>query len=125
MCKRKIIIYNKKVRLLFMISDTQKYLVIFVIGGILLTSIQYSSEFVSPAIASVIGALPVGLFATYFLIKNSNTGDYLKNYIKQTTLTLGLASLYLYGLETFDSNIIYIITIILWIIFSFVRLFYN
>ena len=102
-----------------------QYLVLFLVGGFTLTGIKYASEYVSPIMAGIIGALPIGLFSTYFLITHAKTGGYLKNYIKQTTLTLALALLYLYGLETFDHMTIYIITILLWIVISYTLLINN
>lgn len=102
-----------------------QYLVLFLVGGFTLTGIKYASKYVSPIMAGIIGALPIGLFSTYFLITHAKTGSYLKNYIRQTTLTLALALLYLYGLETFDNKTMYIITILLWIVISYTLLIYN
>ena len=45
-----------------------QYLLLFLIGGFTLTGIKYASEYVSPIMAGIIGALPIGLFSTYFLV---------------------------------------------------------
>ena len=104
-------------------NELMEYIALFLVGGFTLVGIKYASEYVSPIMAGIIGALPIGLFSTYFLITHAKTSGYLKNYIKQTTLTLGLASLYFYGIETFDHITIYALTIMLWVVFSFTRLF--
>ena len=103
-------------------NELKEYIVLFLVGGFTLVGIKYTSKYVSPIMAAIIGALPIGLFSTYFLINHAKTSGYLKNYIKQTTLTLGLASLYFYGIETFDHTTIYALTIMLWILFSYMRL---
>ena len=104
--------------------ETQ-YILLFLVGGFTLVGIKYASEFVSPVLAGIIGALPIGLFSAYYLISHRNRKGYLTNYIKQTTLTLTLATLYLYGLEVFDHTTIYILTVLLWIVYSYIRVVRN
>ena len=102
-------------------EDLLEYTLLFLVGGLTLVGIKYASMYVSPILGGIIGALPIGLFSAYFLINENRISPYLKQYIKQTTLTLALASLYLYGLETFDDKIIYTFVILIWIIFSYLR----
>jgi hypothetical protein len=101
-------------------NNQSQYILLFLVGGFTLIGIKYASEFVSPVLAGIIGALPIGLFSAYYLISHRNRKGYLKNYIKQTTLTLALATLYLYGLEVLDDKTIYILTLLLWIVYSYI-----
>lgn len=72
----------------------------FFIGGILLSSIKYSANFLAnPELAAFIAAFPLGLFSIFF-IKDEQSIDYAINYF-QTLIILLMTALCFYLLRKY------------------------
>lgn len=62
----------------------------FLIGGLLVASITYTAKYVNPRVASIITAFPIGLIPLFFIHKH--------------------ASLEAYGIDTTKTNIIVVLS---------------
>jgi hypothetical protein len=115
----------------------KKYGLPFLIGGLTVSGIKYSSHNMKQEYAAIIGALPLGLFSTLFVIELNKTDDYIKNYTLQTVLTILAGAIYLFCSQVYvkfvdksKSNDIspnrvrfaYIISITTWILLSILKL---
>ena len=115
----------------------KKYGLPFLIGGLTVSGIKYSSHHMKQEYAAIIGALPLGLFSTLFVIELNKTDDYIKNYTLQTVLTILAGAIYLFCSQVYvkfvdksKSNDIspnrvrfaYIISIITWMLLSILKL---
>lgn len=115
----------------------KKYGLPFLIGGLTVSGIKYSSHHMKQEYAAIIGALPLGLFSTLFVIELNKTDDYIKNYTLQTVLTILAGAVYLFCSQVYvkfvdksKSNDIspnrvrfaYIISITTWILLSILKL---
>jgi hypothetical protein len=115
----------------------KKYGLPFLIGGLTVSGIKYSSHHMKQEYAAIIGALPLGLFSTLFVIELNKTDDYIKNYTLQTVLTILAGAIYLFCSQVYvkfvdksKSNDIspnrvrfaYIISITTWILLSILKL---
>jgi len=74
----------------------KKYGLPFLIGGLTVSGIKYSSHHMKQEYAAIVGALPLGLFSTLFVIELNKTDDYIKNYTLQTVLTILAGAIYLF-----------------------------
>ena len=115
----------------------KKYGLPFLIGGLTVSGIKYSSHHMKQEYAAILGALPLGLFSTLFVVELNKTDDYIKNYTLQTVLTILAGAIYLFCSQVYvkfvdksKSNDIspnrvrfaYIISIITWMLLSILKL---
>ena len=115
----------------------KKYGIPFLIGGTVIAGIKYTSHHMPQKYAAVVGALPLGLLSTLFIIEANKTDAYIKNYTMQTFVTVlaGLGYLigshvyYKYSKKNKDRDIsvervriAYIISVVAWIVLSVLKL---
>jgi hypothetical protein len=97
-----------------------KYILTFLFGGILLTSIRYAAvNLHNPILAAVLAALPTG-FISIMMLQYDHIHDYTFNYlfISMCTVLTILFFFLLFKYTRINHKIIWIISMILWIIAS-------
>ena len=114
-----------------------KYAVPFLIGGFTISGIKYASHHMKQKYAAVIGALPLGLLSTYFVIEANKTDSYIRNYTIQTLVTVIAGLFYLIGSHTYYKfseksknrditerrvHIAYYISVVAWLVLSVLKL---
>ena len=65
----------------------------FTIGGITVAGIAYLSNHVSPLLAAIFGALPLGILSSYFIKDKSDLTKYLITLLVMTIILVFLISL--------------------------------
>ena len=106
--------------------NPENLIIPFLSGGILVATIKYVVSVVKdPSIAAAIGAFPIGLFSMYFLT-NSEVGGYSINYFQMLVilLTVSLIFIFLYHYLNLGKDISYILSIVSWIVLTFIKLNY-
>ena len=81
----------------------KKYGIPFLIGGTVIAGIKYTSHHMPQKYAAVVGALPLGLLSTLFIIEANKTDAYIRNYTMQTFVTV-LAGLGIHSAIDFFRN---------------------
>jgi hypothetical protein len=70
------------------------YVAPFMIGGCTVAGIKLASNYVSPPVAAVIGAAPIGLLSTFYIEETRKLVGYLQNYQITLTLIICVSALY-------------------------------
>lgn len=91
----------------------------FILGGIATVILKYIATFVSPSIAVIISTLPLTLFSIYFLVDRDTALKFIKGHILQSLFTSIIAFMYFYGITLFPHLMIYIISVLLWVLLSY------
>lgn len=99
-----------------------EYLKPFVIGGGLITLGKYTSRFVNPAIAPLIGGLPTGVIASFFLDNDKVRKGYYSGYVYSSfVLFFVIAAIHLAGEHTaMAMDLISFIGLLVWGAISYV-----
>ena len=115
----------------------KKYGLPFLIGGTVIAGIKWTSHHMPQKYAAVVGALPLGLLSTLFIVEANKTDSYIKNYTIQTFVTVLAGLGYLIGSHTYYKfskkqkdrditekrvKIAYIISVVAWIVLSVLKL---
>ncbi len=106
--------------------NPENLIIPFLSGGILVATIKYVASVVKdPSIAAAIGTFPIGLFSMYFLT-NSEVGSYSINYFQMLVilLTTSMIFIFLYHYLRLGKNVSYILSIVSWMILTFIKLNY-
>ena len=80
----------------------KEYGITFILGGVIVSGIKYTSQNMSQKYASIIGALPIGLFSILFIVKPKDSLEFIKNYIVQIFLIViaGLSFIFILTINT-------------------------
>lgn len=99
-----------------------EYLEAFFLGGSVIAGSKLVSRFVNPALAPLIGGLPTGIIASFFMNSDSNKRQYFAGYA-YSAFILFLAVLFIHLLssnyKTIPVNYISIVSFILWAVISY------
>ena len=103
----------------------------FIIGGLIVAGIKFSSKRLPLKYAGIIGSLPVGLFSTIFTVSPQDSLGFIKNYSVQTfsTIFATIAYIIVYGLNIViglnaKTNLAYGAAVITWLVFTILKLMY-
>lgn len=93
----------------------------FLIGGTVIAGAKVVSDYSSPAFAPIIGGMPTGIIASYFLISEKEREKYFKGYIYSTTLIFFAILFVRVAMEYSKLPINYLSTfsLIMWFILSY------
>ena len=104
-------------------SEVKKLIIPFLIGGTVIAGVKYASTHIkNPALAAIIGGVPTGLLAIYF-ISDEKTLKYAYNYFFVTLSLLASIAIF-YNLNTHSNltkNVSLLISILLWATFISIR----
>ena len=96
----------------------------FVIGGLVVSGMEYAGKF-DVMLASIIGALPIGLASSYMLSKDKVV-DFTKGYIKMLYISILSATVLAYCMNhNYSKNESYRYTFILWFVLTASMYVYN
>lgn len=98
-----------------------EYLKPFIIGGIVISGSKFISKFLAPEFSPLVGGIPTGIIATYFLNKDSEKIKYYNGYV-YSSIILALSVFiidYICNNTKWDVNVISTIGLVLWGIVSY------
>ena len=72
-----------------------KYLKPFLLGGSIIAGTKYMSTFMNPSLAPIIGGMPTGIIASFFLSKQTEKRAFFSGYV-YTSFLLFLAILFIH-----------------------------
>lgn len=104
-------------------SNIKELIFPFLFGGVVLSGVKYSSAHIkNPAIAAVIGGIPLGLISI-FLIADDKSFKYAHNYFFVTlSLLTAIAIFYtLHAYTNLKKNIALVISLSIWAILIAIR----
>ena len=99
-----------------------EYAKLFLIGGSIISGSKYVSTLVNPALAPLIGGLPTGIIASFFLSSNKEKKKFYEGYV-YSSFILFLAILFIHIMSKFtlyNIDIISLAAILLWGAISYV-----
>ena len=98
-----------------------KYLKPFLLGGSLIAGTKYMSTFMNPALAPIIGGMPTGIIASFFLSKQNEKRAFFSGYVYTSFLLfLTILLIHLMSINTnLNIDIISSIGILVWAILSY------
>ena len=102
------------------------YLKPFLIGGSIIAGTKYISRFVNPALAPIIGGMPTGIIASFFLPKQKEKSKFFSGYV-YTSFLLFLTIMFIHQMSIhtkLNINIISSIGILVWAILSYFTVHY-
>lgn len=95
----------------------------FLIGGSVIAGSKLASKILGPELAPIVGGLPTGIIASFFLTSNNVKAKYFEGYV-YTSFVLFLAILFIHLLTKYYPNVsVNIISgsaFIVWAILSYV-----
>ena len=103
-----------------------EYIKPFLLGGSIIAGTKYMSTFISPALAPIIGGMPTGIIASFFLYKQSEKREFFSGYV-YTSFLLFLSIVFIHLMSiytTLNVNIISSIGLIVWAILSYITVNY-
>ena len=118
-------------------NTVKKYGIPFFIGGVVLSSMKYASHHMPQKYAAIVGAFPLGLISTIFIIEANKTDSYITNYTIQTLVTVFAGLGYLIGSHAYYKysntkgnkditvervRVAYFISIAAWLILSILKI---
>ena len=98
-----------------------EYIKPFLIGGAVIAGSKFVSDNGPPQLAPLIGGMPTGIVASYFLANDNNRRKYFNGYV-YSSFTLFIAILTIYILQKKTSihvNIISGIALVVWAIITY------
>jgi len=98
-----------------------EYLKPFLIGGSIIATSKYVSTLVNPSLAPLVGGMPTGILAAFFLSNDKDKKKYYTGYA-YSSFTLFLAILFIHKISTVTSysvDSISLVAIVLWAIISY------
>lgn len=99
-----------------------EYLTPFLIGGSIIATSKFVSNHVSSEYAALIGGMPTGIIASFFILGNNSKGDYYKGYLISSIVIALVLTMLNTALKThpkIDTNILSICSLIVWACLSF------
>lgn len=97
-------------------SSISSLIIPFLIGGTVIASVKYASSHIkNPGVAAIIGGIPTGLLAIYFIAEDETMG-YTHNYFFVTlSLLVSIAVFYIINKHTeLKKDIILLISLLCW-----------
>jgi hypothetical protein len=93
----------------------------FVIGGSIIAGTKYVSTFISPALAPIIGGMPTGIIASFFLSKQNEKREFFSGYVYTSFLLfLTILFIHLMSIHTkLNVDAISSIALVVWAILSY------
>ncbi len=100
-----------------------EYLKSFLIGGSVIAGSKIAANILGPEMAPIVGGLPTGIIASFFLTTNSSKQKYFEGYA-YSAFVLFLAILFIHLItshyKTLNVNIVSGSAFIVWAILSFI-----
>ena len=100
-----------------------EYLKSFLIGGSVIAGSKFASKILGPEMAPIVGGLPTGIIASFFLNSNSNKQKYFQGYA-YSSFVLFLAILFIHlATERYKKTNVNIISgsaFVVWAILSYI-----
>ena len=99
-----------------------EYLKPFLIGGSIIAASKFIANHASPEYAAIIGGMPIGILASFFILGNKLKGEYYKGLvINDVTIALVIIGLnvVLKMYPKLNVNIASVLSIIIWALVSF------
>jgi hypothetical protein len=93
----------------------------FIIGGLVISGSKFISKFVAPEFSPLVGGLPTGIIASFFLNKDSEKIKYYNGYV-YSSIILALSVFiidYICNNTKWSVNIVSVIGLFLWAISSY------
>lgn len=104
-----------------------EYLKEFLIGGSIIAGSKFVSQYFGPTFAPIIGGMPTGIIASYFLNNDKQRQKFFRGYsISSPILALSILTIYALTLttKTISVNIISTLGLFIWAILSFIGMNY-
>jgi len=102
-----------------------EYIKPFLIGGSVIAGSKFVAKYSSPALAPIVGGMPTGIIASFFLENNQDKKKFYDGYF-YTAILLGLAIVVIDTILNYDKNmnvnLISILGILLWAVASYVTI---
>lgn len=100
-----------------------EYIKPFCIGGAVIVGSKLVSNYASPALAPIIGGMPTGIIASFFLTSDKKRREYFNGYVYSSFL-LFLAVLFIHlvskNIKNINVNILSGVGFVVWAIISYV-----
>lgn len=99
----------------------------FIIGGIVIGGSKIISRYVDPALAPLLGGMPTGIIASFFLDTDKEKRQYFKGYGVSTSILVVAILMLVYGtrvLTNIHVDVIASVTLVVWAILSFISINY-
>lgn len=93
----------------------------FIIGGSVISGAKLISKLVHPSFAPIVGGMPTGLIAVFFLDTDKEKKDYFSGYVYSATIlaiTIFICN-WLVSYKNISANVVSITGLILWGIVSY------
>jgi hypothetical protein len=99
-----------------------EYLKPFLIGGSVIAGSKYVASYVNPSLAPLIGGMPTGIIASYFLTSNKQKREFFGGYVYSSfVLFLAILFIHLTSISTnINVNMISTFGLIVWGIISYI-----
>lgn len=97
------------------------YIKPFLLGGSIIAGTKYVSTFVNPALAPIIGGMPTGILASFFLSKEKEKSQFFSGYV-YTSFLLFLTILFIHEMSIrtkLNISLISILGLVVWAILSY------
>lgn len=94
----------------------------FLIGGSVIAGSKFVSKYASPALAPLIGGMPTGIIATYFMDSDKDKIKYYNGYVYSSFLLfIAILCCHLWSSNTNTPvNIISTVSILVWAVLSYI-----
>lgn len=99
----------------------------FVIGGTVIGGAKLISRYVDPALAPLLGGMPTGIVASFFLNNDKDKRQYFKGYGVSTSILVVAILMLVYGtrvLTNIHVDVISSVTLVVWAILSYISINY-
>jgi hypothetical protein len=97
----------------------------FLIGGSVIGGSKILSRYVDPAFAPLLGGMPTGIIASFFLDNDNDKRQYFRGYaVSSSVLVIAILILF-YGTRTFKNvhvDVIATIALFVWAVLSFINI---
>ena len=101
------------------------YILPFILGGLTVAGVKYVSTISTPAIAALIGAIPIGYLSIYFVSGRDKREDYLENYAFSNIFTImGVISYIIMLNMNIDRNLALVLGLILIATITIIKVIY-
>lgn len=103
------------------------YIKEFIVGGSVIAGSKLVSTLFGPRFAPIIGGMPTGIIASYFLSNDSQKIDFFKGYsVSSPILAFTVIAIYFLSItmKQVSTNIISSIGLVLWALLSFMSMYF-
>ena len=100
----------------------------FLIGGGIIAGSKLASKYMGPTLAPLVGGMPTGIIASFFLANNANKISFFNGYVYSSfILFLTIVFIHIASLKYSKYNVNYISggALILWFILSYIVIKFN